>query len=112
MNKGTRTDMKRLTTLLAALALAALVAGPAFAQPTGVEDVAGIGGEQVLPRVVTPDEAPPSITAPPAAQQVTQAAPGQLAQTGLELSTGAALAGALVLLGGGFVLYARRKAAA
>lgn len=133
--------MKRLAVLLATLVLAlATLAGPAFAQsaadsnpPTrGLPDVesrgpvSDDGGVAPVPPItrVTPG-APAAPAAPsrsstttrvasggaPPAQVGGSASPSALAQTGIEVTTGALLAGGLLVAGAGAVLATRRRRA-
>jgi hypothetical protein len=98
---------------LAALLMMAVVALPAAAQtvPGGYDEVGGIIGERPVPRAPAVDEAPaqvqPDVVSP---RVVTQAQPGQLAQTGLGLTTGAVLGISLLVLGAAALLMSRRRA--
>jgi len=115
--------VKRLAVLLAALVMAlATLAGPALAQSApdtvvlpdfGSRGTGDEGG-------VAPDRIPTAPTAPsrsstrgatddaPAAQ-VGAGNPSALAQTGLEVTTGALLAGGLLIAGAGAVAATRRR---
>lgn len=98
--------MKRILGILAALLVVALVGAPALAQPSPVEEVLPDVEEEVL------DEAPEGGSTDVASGG--SAAPSGTAglpRTGIEVTTGAALAGALILSGGVLLLVARRRAA-
>jgi hypothetical protein len=112
--------MRTMILTLAALMLMAVIAVPAAAQtvPGGYDEVGGIIGERTPPRTAVVEQPPAQV--PPAAQvqpdavaprAVTQAQAGQLAQTGLGLTTGAALGISLLLLGFATLYGARRRAA-
>jgi LPXTG-motif cell wall-anchored protein len=97
--------MKRIAVLGALLLIMALWAGPAFAQsvPQG----------SVLPeqqeRQTLPSGGGSKTVASVAAQRASARQPA-LVDTGIELSTGAALAGGLLVVGGGALALSRRRA--
>ena len=96
--------MKKITVVLAGLLLLAAFAAPALAQETPVDEVEPIVIERPLPAVDEPgtpvDEVEPAVVAA-----------DRLAATGLELTTGMALAAGLVLAGAGTLFVARRRRA-
>lgn len=107
--------MRRLlavtTMILLALALLAL---PAFGQ--GIDDTGGDFYEPPLPVIdVEPEDEErtgrrlPSRSREPGDTGVLGSAPDALADTGMGVSVGAALAIGLVVLGGGALLVARRR---
>lgn len=120
--------MKRLITLASAVLLVLLVvAGPASAQSDGFTPGPG-DDTSVLPRTIIRDtdvdsnnplpNPPPNVN-PPGAVSATAASPttgvagvqidrGPLAQTGIQVTTGALLA-AILLAGGGLALVTARR---
>ncbi len=97
--------MKRILAALSVALIVGAMGSPAFAQPSPVDDVGGVVVERPIPGVV---ERP----APGVARALPRVVGGQqLAATGLEVSTGVALATGLLLLGGASMVIARRKAA-
>jgi len=112
--------VKRLAVLLAALVMAlATLAGPAFAQsapdtqglPTvqsrGTAEEGGVAPDRTVAVPSRSTTRGASAEAP--AAQVGSANPSALAQTGLEVTTGAVLAGGLLLAGAGAVVATRRR---
>jgi len=117
--------VKRLAVLLAALVMAlATLAGPALAQSApdtvvlpdfgsrGTGDEGGVAPDRTT---TTPSRSTPSrsttrgASAEAPAAQVGAGNPSALAQTGLEVTTGALLAGGLLLAGAGAVVATRRR---
>lgn len=98
--------MRRTASLLAAILLLALIGAPALAQPSPVDEVLGESEERPLP-------AAPGLAAP----NIGGAGPGSAAgtsglpRTGLDLTSGVALAGGLIVGGGLLLLLTRRRPA-
>lgn len=101
------------TSIILAALLTVAMAIPAIAQsaPSPVDEVGGLVVDRDLPRVAPAGDsvAPvlPAVSQP--AAQVGTAGQGQLAATGLQVTTGAVLAMALLLGGAAMVLSARRR---
>ena len=98
--------MKKITVVLAGLLLLAAFAAPALAQETPVDEVEPIVIERPLPAVDDPDDEVAPVVVEPAVVPA-----DRLAVTGLELTTGMALAAGLVLAGAGTLFVARRRRA-